>query len=474
MDSLKNCVLPKELCTGHDVYIAGDVLRDYLLNRDIKAIDLVVEKDGLSIAQRFSQEQGGELLSQGKKQELVRVVLKDKNLSVNIVNMQGRSILEHLGHKDFTINALACKVNQDGTFDIDQIIDPFGGREDLKHKKICMIHRNTFQEAPLNMLRAVGLMAELGFDLEEDTAEAIRNEGISLKNLSPEEISYELFRLLNCKETHYYLNIMDKHLNLLNIIFPEIEPMKEVGQCKYHVVDAWTHSLYTLNMVETIIYAEGYFESHLKKAYEEHTQQLLSKDHTRLQLIKLAALFHDIGKPSARWVDETGRVRFKGHEITGMEIAADIAERLRFSQEEKQFLCKIVKEHMWPLNLYKQKNASSKGIYDLFEILGEETLDVLLVSLADIIATRKLLHPYEDMGVYKAYIESLANDYLTRYKGLMDTSNLLRDKDIWQQISSPEDRKKMEQILDIVRKTIFLENTSPEGRVEYVHKEIQE
>ncbi|AOT70280.1 CCA tRNA nucleotidyltransferase [Geosporobacter ferrireducens] len=473
MDTLKSCIQLIRSYTGSDIYIVGGTLRDHLMGRESNDIDLVVEKDAVSIAKRFAQENGGSFILLDKDHGTARVVFKDKQLTVDIMESKGKDIYDDLAKRDFTMNALACKISLNGTFDLDQIIDPFGGIEDIKKKQIRAISNIGFQEDPIRMMRAVRFMAEFDFDLEDHTVCLIKENSDRLQEAAVERIAYELFHLLKCSRTHYYFNIMDKYLNLLNKVFPEIEPMKDVGQCKYHVVDSWTHSLYTLNVVESIIYADGYFENHLKRAYEEHTRQILGGGHTRLQLIKLAALFHDIGKPSARWVDETGRVRFRGHEITGMEIMADISDRLKLSSKEKQFLCKMVKEHMWPLTLYKENDVSGSAVYGLFKNFGEDTLDILLISLADIIATRKLLHPHEEMGMYKVHIEYLANNYLTRFKDIADLSNILNGNDIKSRFSLKDDEQ-IGALLEAVRKGIFFGKIPPEREraLQYIMDEI--
>ncbi len=474
MNAIKASIAQIRVHTHSDFYIVGGFVRDFLLKREYTDIDLVLSEDALVVAKEFAYSQEGSFIILDEMNGTARVILKDKNLAIDFSKMKGKDIIEDLVSREYTINAMAIKIGQDGEFHWEEIIDPVGGKKDIENKWIRMISKKVFQDDPLRMIRGVRFAAQLGFDIEDSTASAIREYSDHLLEAAAERISYELFQILKCNRTHYYFNMMDKHLNLLNKIFPEIEPMKAVGQCKYHVVDAWAHSLYTLNVTESIIYANGYFENHLREAYEEHSNKMFSNGHTRIQLIKLAALFHDIGKPSAKWTDETGRIRFKGHEITGMEIMAQISDRLRLSNKEKQFLCKIVKEHMWPLTLYKENDVSGRAIYDLFKNFGEDTLDVLLVSLADMIATRKLLHPHEEMGMYKVHIEYLANNYLTRFRGLMDLSHVLNGNEVMEYLDI-EDGKVVGQILEDVRKAIFFGKIPPEKEraIQYVREELR-
>lgn len=439
--------------TDKDIYLTGGAVRDYFLKRKIQDLDIVVNGDSVNLAKKFADANGKSFISLGQEIGVTRVEFKEENLTVDFSTIRGGDIYEDLSHRDFTINSIAVKV-VDGKLDFSNVIDPFRGLEDIEKRLIKEIRKNVFKEDPLRMLRAVRFMSELGFDITEKTNELINKNSHRIKEVSGERISREIFKILGYKRAHYYFNLMDKYLNILNKIFPEIELMKEVGKCKYHVVDSWTHSLYTMRVIENIIYADGYFEDHLRRAYENHTAQMYSNGHARIQLIKLAALFHDIGKPGARWVDETGRVRFRGHEIVGEEIMADISDRLKLSKKEKIFLCKMVKEHMWTLNLYKTNDVSGRSLYDLFKNFGEDTLDIVLIGLADIISTRQLLNPNEEMGMYKVHAEYLANNYLTRFKQLEDISEVINGNDILERFNL-EDKRIVGEILDSVKRAIF-------------------
>lgn len=449
--------------TEKDIYMVGGSVRDYLMKKEVIDFDIVTPEDINNLAEKLANIKNGRCINLDKENRVVRVVLNNEHnekIVIDFCKMKGKDIYEDLSKRDFTINALAVKV-EDGKIDFSSVIDPYGGIEDIKNGIINEIYENVYLEDPIRLLRAVRLMAELNFDISDKTLELIKKNSYSIKEASGERISNEIFKILALKRSYYYFNFMDKHLNILGKIFPEIEPMKDVGRCKYHVVDSWTHSLHTMRTIEKIIYADNYFEDHLRKAYEEHTSKIMTNGHTRIQLIKLAALFHDIGKPKARWVDETGRVRFRGHEIVGEEIMADISDRLRLSNIEKKFLCKIVREHMWPLTLYKTNDVSGRSLYDLFKNFGESTLDIILIGLADIISTRQLLKPHEEMGMYKVHAEYLANNYLTRFKRLEDISSIINGNDILENFDI-EDKTIIGDIIDSVKKAVFFGKISLE------------
>lgn len=454
MEGFRDIIMQLSSFIPSDIYIIGGCLRNYLLNRESNDIDIVLEKNAVQVAKEFAKYHKGRCMILDEKAGIARVLFKDKGLTIDFANMKGRTIQEDLKNRDFTMNAMALKIRKDGVFYFDDIIDIFQGREDIKNRQIRVVNENAFKEDPLRMLRAVRFMVELDFTLDDATIHLIRKHAAQIGDVAGERVSYELFHILESQRTHYYFEFMDKELDLLDKIFPEIVPMKEVGQCDYHVVDSWRHSLYTLKQIEKIMYAHGYFECHVAQAYENHMKEIVGGNHTRRQLVKLAALFHDIGKPGSKWIDEYGKTRFRGHEIVGMEIMGDISDRLRLSGKEKRYLCKMVKEHMWPLALYKMNDVSGKATYDLFKNFGEDTLDVLLIGLADIISTRKLLNPHEAMGMHKIHAEYLANNYLTRFKTIMDISDIFNGEDIIKNFEI-SDEGMVGKLFEEVRKAIF-------------------
>lgn len=437
------------------IFLVGGFVRDSFFERETYDYDIVTEGDPYKLAKDFSKEVNGSLYTLSQEFKIIRVITGSgkTRTTFDFSKIKGKDIIEDLSYRDFTINAMAIEIHN-ADIDFDKVIDPYGGLEDIKRRVLKGINKNIFQNDPLRMLRAVRLMADLDLDIDDETLELIRLNSKRIKEVPMERVADEFFKILGCKRAHYYLNLMDKYMHLLNKILPEIEPMKDIGQCKYHVVDSWTHSLHTMRVIEKIIYADGYFEDHLRKAYEEHTDKVYSNGHSKIQLMKLAALIHDIGKPVARWVDEEGRVRFRGHEISGAEIAAQISERLKLSNKEKEYLCKIVKEHMWPLTLYKTNDVSGKALYDLFKNFGESTLDIILIGLADIISTRQLLNPHEEMGMYKVHAEYLANNYLTRFKRLEDINDIINGNDILEKYEI-KDRRQIGEIIDSIKRAIF-------------------
>jgi poly(A) polymerase len=452
-----NCLLSQlkkiSIENNTKIFIVGGYIRDLIIGRPNNDIDCVIMGNDNRIIEILAEKLKKKAIKLGDKHKLYRIVDNKNNITIDFTYMNGETIEQDLFKRDFTINSIAVDITDLDNYE-GKIIDPTGGFKDIKKGIIRHVYDEAFIDDPVRMLRAIRFMSELDFIIDKNTEDLIRKNKKYIKSIPGERISYEIFKILENRNTSYFFNYMERRINILEEIFPEIIEMRDVGECKYHVVDCLTHSFYTLKVAEDIIYAKGYFEDHVRKAYEEHSKEKIASNHSRLSLIKLGAFFHDVGKPSAKKIDETGRIRFKGHEITGAEMIKKIAERLKLSIKERDMLYKIVAMHMYPLVLYKSNDVSGKTLYKMFSELEEDTLDILLISLADIIATRKLLDPEEEMGKYKVYIEYLANNYLTRYKEIEDISDIITGKDIIENFELDEGIM-IGDLLEEIKKAIY-------------------
>ena len=213
------------------------------------------------------------------------------------------------------------------------------------------------------------------------------------------ELRDELLDSLILDNTYIKLEDLDKKDKLEKII-PIVKDMKIVGECRYHVVDVYKHSLYSLKELEEDMRDVDFFRSHLKDEIK----------------LKLGLFLHDAGKPGSKTTDSTGRVHFKGHEVIGEKIGEEIATNLNLSLMAKELLCKYIRNHMILLVLYKTDDMSKERLFKIFDELGDDTIGIMLLGYADIVATRKLLNPNEDMGVIKTYMEYVLTNYIYKYK----------------------------------------------------------
>ena len=238
------------------------------------------------------------------------------------------TIYDDLASRDFTINALAAEVQKDGT--IGPLIDPFAGAGDIERKTIKMTGRGSFVSDPLRILRAFRFSASLGFEIEPQTREEMRDRVALLPEVSAERIMVELLLILRTPYSSLFIREMD-HIGVLDVLFPEILPTKGCRQDGFHHKDVWEHSLLvTENCEQVLNNLTGYFGD-----WAERGIMILAGDN-RLPLLKLTALLHDIGKPLTKGMNTiTGRTTFYGHARAGARLADSIAERLKLSGQER-------------------------------------------------------------------------------------------------------------------------------------------
>ncbi len=224
-----------------------------------------------------------------------------------------------------------------------------------------------------------------------------------------------LLEALKSKNTNQKLKKLDDIKELEKII-PKINEMKEVGECKYHVVNCFDHSIYSVREFEDIIKDENFFSYHLKSKVFEYLSTKTEESVTKLELLKLGIFIHDIGKPDAKTVDENGRVHFRGHEKIGAEIALELGKSIGLSKESIDTLFKYVRYHMILLVFYKNNNLNKENMFKLFDEIGEDIIGIIILGYADIVATRKLLDPTEPSQIIKMYMEFILTNYEYRYK----------------------------------------------------------
>lgn len=229
------------------------------------------------------------------------------------------------------------------------------------------------------------------------------------------ELQKKLLDSLNCDDSYNQINKLDED-NVLELIITQVKGMKEVGECKYHVVNCFQHSVYALEEFEKIISTQDFFPTHIEKIVEDYLSIRLESNITKKTILKLGILLHDMGKPDCKTIDKIGRVHFRGHEIVGATQAKKIGKEIGLSLDAIEILNKYVKHHMTLLGLYKSNNMIKNDLYDLFDKLGDEIIGVMILGYVDIVSTRKLLNPNEDSGVIKTYMEYVLTNYMYRYK----------------------------------------------------------
>jgi poly(A) polymerase len=397
------------------LYLVGGILRDILLGREKENpdIDFCLKKGAINFGRKLAKEIKAGFVVLDKEHGACRAVkkIKDKAYTLDFTDFRGKTLEEDLLHRDFSINAMALELEKVFTrpeLD-DLLIDPYCGREDLKHKIIKIVSKKAFDEDPLRILRAFSFACLFNFNLHPETLRLIKLKRNKLSQVSFERIRDELFKILDSPCAFDYLLALDK-LKILKIIFPEIEMMRNVKQGPYHHLDVWEHTLETIKQLEGLIK-----ERKNNQEIQDYLNEIISSERKRRALIKLGAFLHDIGKPKARR-RKNGKTIFHGHERIALEIIENICQRLRLSNDELNALKKIVFCHLRPGYLADNEVISNRAKFRFFRDTANEAISILLMAIADQRSTKGRLTTKESRLRHERLVSGLVKEYFRKKK----------------------------------------------------------
>lgn len=228
------------------------------------------------------------------------------------------------------------------------------------------------------------------------------------------DIGFKLVEAIKSDNTCEQICELDDSM-ILEKIIPNVKGMKEVGECKYHVVNCFNHTIYALEEFEQLI-REDNFPNHLKQYIWEYLNKEVEEDIKVLSILKLGVFLHDIGKANAKTVDSKGRAHFRGHEKFSGDIAVEVGNKLKLSSESIELLYKYTRYHMYLLNIYKKNDSGADILNEMFDKLQDDIIGVMLLGYADITATKRLLEPKEDEEILKTYMNYVLTNYLYKYR----------------------------------------------------------
>ncbi|MCR5042074.1 MAG: HD domain-containing protein [Clostridia bacterium] len=306
--------------SGFESFVVGGCVRDSLMGRTPSDWDVCTDCVPERMKQVFS---GLKTVDIGEKHGTVAVVLGSEKIEVTTYRVDG-VYLDHrhplrasftsrlgddLSRRDFTINAMAYSPRSG-------LVDLFGGAEDIRRGLIRAVGEpaKRFDEDALRILRAVRFSAALGFGIEKNTASAARQKRELLDFVSAERRCAELRKTVAAP---FAARALSENEDIFFALVPEMSPCRGFDQrSRYHVYDVWEHILRTLDA------AEGGDE-----------------------VLRLAALFHDIAKPERARTGGDGCLHFPGHPKRGAEITRDVFTRLKFDRKTTDAVCALIEDH---------------------------------------------------------------------------------------------------------------------------------
>ncbi|MEJ2716701.1 MAG: HD domain-containing protein [Deltaproteobacteria bacterium] len=368
-----------------EAFLVGGAIRDALTGRSYPVdLDLIVKGDGFHVARTLVDRLPHEatFVPLDAERGAGRIVVRRGEAIVDISSLQGDSLAEDLRKRDFTINALAVKLEDLLNSGIERLIDPMDGRLDLQRGKLRACSAQTFDDDPVRMIRAFRFQAELGFEICHTTLEMIRSAAQGVQHAAPERIRDELVGVFRAKQCEYSLRDMDR-CGILGSLFPELVAMKGVGQNEYHHLDVWDHSIEAVRQLEILLEDQATTFGDAALTVRAYVDEELVRGRPRSALLKFAALFHDTGKPHCISRDPDGRVRFLGHEKISREIFEQAGRRLKLANREIHVIGEWIGGHMRPMIL-TGSTVSKRALYRLHRTFGVDVIGLLLLFLADL------------------------------------------------------------------------------------------
>jgi len=348
-------------------FVVGGFVRDLLLGKQVKDIDIMVVGQGVIFGEQVAREFGRTNLVVFEKFGTAMLQLDDWKLefvgarkesyskSSRKPKVEVGAIGDDLSRRDFTVNAMAVSLN---SADFGRLLDPFDGQRDMREQilRTPLEPEATFDDDPLRIMRAFRFAAQLGFSVEPSVLEAAKKMAPRLKIVSQERISDEFMKILASPKPSVGLQLM--HLSgVMNVVFPEVAHLGGVDQRQdFHHKDVLQHTFRVLDNVAGV---------------------------SANVWLRLATLLHDIAKPRTKAFKEGIGWTFHGHEEVGARMVKPIFRRMRFPFEHIDYVEKLVRLHLRPMALVDEGVTDSAVRRLLFEA-GEDIDDLMALCRSDI------------------------------------------------------------------------------------------
>ncbi len=370
----------RKLANREDLFIVGGAVRDFLLDREIKDLDLVAKEDYKDLAYLLARILDWTLVPLSEEFGIYRIAQGE--YSIDFTQYRKDTIIEDLKDRDFTMNALAIPLKSlfEEAF---YILDPFKGLGDLQEGRIRVLGEENLREDPLRILRGYRLLALNYGNLEKKTRECFKKLREGLRRVAGERIFTELKYILLSERAGESFFLMEED-GVLEILFPEIIPGRGRPQPSFHHLDVLSHCLHTLK------YSEEILKNPKKYLGLSEVPSLFYEEDFRIA-VKLGSFFHDIGKGyTYSFNEKEKRITFYGHENKGVELWKERAKVLRFKKEIINWVSQLIKNHMRPCYLLKEWEKGTLSTRAKRKLLTDQKdlYSLWIIAVADSLASQ--------------------------------------------------------------------------------------
>jgi putative nucleotidyltransferase with HDIG domain len=379
----------RKALTGHEAWLVGGAVRDRALGREVADFDVALDGEPRQAARSIAEAAraaGTRAASFPLSEEFGawRVVAHDHTWQVDVERLRAPTLAEDLALRDFTVNAIAERLDGQG-----ELEDPLGGLNDLRRGRLRLAGPGAFEDDPLRVLRLVRVAVELDLEPDSQAAGAAREQAQGLAQVSTERVFAELRRVIASERVLHGLGLMDE-LGITRVVLPELSALHGVEQSRFHHLDVHGHTLAVLEQTLVLQADPGSLlgESRATRL-RAFMAEPLSDEMSRGDALRWGALLHDMAKPDTRAVRFGGRVTFMGHDRLGAEQARGLLGRLRTSTRLREHVAALVRHHLrLGFLVHERQPLARASVFDYLHACAPVEVDVTLLSVCDRLATR--------------------------------------------------------------------------------------
>jgi poly(A) polymerase len=385
---------------GEDgVWVVGGAVRDALLERPVRDLDLVVEAEPESVARTIARAVDGPVFPLSEAFGAWRAMDPQRTWTCDITAVHGEGIDADLARRDFSINAIAVPLKGGEPH------DPQGGIPDLEARVLRVlggsdVEHSAYAADPLRPLRMARLATELDLQPTSDTRHLTKEAAPLVHNAAAERVFAELRRIVASERVIDGLELCDS-LGLTAVVLPELHALHGIEQSHFHHLDVYDHTIEVLRCHLALEHdPEGVFGA-LAPQVDALMSEPLADELTGWQALRFAALLHDCGKPATRSVRPDGRVTFIGHDKVGADMIRALCRRLKTSERLRELLAGVTRHHLVLGFLVHERPLGRERVYQYLERCQPVEVEVTLLTCADRLATRGK----NAEGAIKAHLE---------------------------------------------------------------------